>query len=136
MTISDLHSGLTATTQNPPTYAAGLGELIRAQRLYMGLVARGMAHQLRMDRRDYQRVENGQDECPPGLLDKIAACVEEFDLRVDAILAAAERGGVPLRLQVSTDPRQELDRCVVGRAAVEGLQLDPPVIIMPVADGG
>lgn len=135
MTISDLHGGLTAITPNPPTYAAGLGELIRAQRLYTGLVARGMAHKLKMDRRDYQRVENGQDECPPGLLDKIAAVVDEFNQRVDAMLDAAERGGAPVRLQVATDPSQEWERVVIGRAAVEGLQLDPPVIIMPVADG-
>ena len=132
MTISDLHGGLTAITPNPPTYTAGLGELIRAQRLYIGLIPRGMAHQLKMDRRDYQRIENGQDECPPGLLDKIAASVEEFNMRVDAIVDAAERGGAPVRLQVSSDPRKEWERCVVARAAAEGLQMDPPLSIMPV----
>lgn len=123
----------TTETINPPTYTAGLGELIRAQRLYIGLIPRGMAHQLRMDRRDYQRIENGQDDCPPGLLDKMAASVEEFDARVDAILAAGERAGAPQRLEVNTDPRYEWERCVISRAAVEGLQMDPPVIIMPVA---
>lgn len=133
---------MTAPEPNPPTYTAGLGEFIRAHRLYTGLVARGMARYLQLDRRDYQRIENGQDDCPPGLLDKLAVLVNKFDDDVAALISAAEReaadrGERTLTVTVSTDPREEWERCVTSKAAIlltdhDPLASDPAVQIVPV----
>jgi len=123
--------------QNPPTYTAGLGELIRSHRLYIGLVARGMAKHLQLDRRDYQRIENGQDDCPPGLLDKVGDLVDKFDNDVSVLIEAALRetitsGDPTVSLTVSDNPAAEWERCVVARAAVEAIDMDEPLAILPV----
>ena len=52
----------------PATYTHGLGELIRAHRLYMCLSKDDMAARLKMNPRTYDRIESGQRDCPPGLL--------------------------------------------------------------------
>lgn len=121
------------TEQNPPTYTAGLGEWIRAQRLYTGLSQRGMAKHLGdMDRRSYQRIENGQDDCPPGLLDTVHELLNKFDAEVSTVSDAAvqEQGGGTAKalVQVPSDPREEWTRCVVSRAAVESMALLPVLV--------
>lgn len=105
------------TPQRPADYAEGLGELIRAHRVYVGLSQRAMAARLGKDRRDYQRIENGRDACPPGLLGQVEAMSDQFDTAVDTLInhAAAEGGTEVL---VDTDPRWEWERNVAGRAAL------------------
>lgn len=115
--------------KNPHDYTHGLGEFIRAHRLYIGLSQRGMAKNLGdMDRRSYQRIENDQDPCPPGLVDTVRELVAKFETEVDAVIDAAsaelERKygiAVDTAVKVSApgDPRQEWERCVVARAAVD-----------------
>lgn len=123
---------MTTTEQNPPTRTAGLGELMRAKRLYTGLSQRGFAKHLNdMDRRSYQRYETGQDDMPPGLLDTVDALLDDFDSQVAAVIEAADReiaetnatGLLPVF--VPTDPRQEYERCIVARAAVDGGHIMP-----------
>ncbi|AGS81502.1 helix-turn-helix DNA-binding protein [Mycobacterium phage Holeinone] len=118
-------------TKEPADYTDGLGELMRAKRLYIGLSQRGMAKHLSdMDRRSYQRIENGQDAMPPGLMTTVDTLVDKFDSEVDSVISAAERehearGGRYLEVTVPRDPRQEWERCVVARAAVEGGLIRP-----------
>lgn len=99
----------------PIRSTAGLGELIRAYRLYLGLSQREMADRLGKARRDYQRIEKDQDRCPPGLITVIEALVDQFDEDVDVVLAEATlNGGADL---IYTED-QEWERNVAGRAAV------------------
>lgn len=121
----------TLTERNPATYTEGLGELVHAKRLYTGLTQRGFAKALGMDRRAFQRIENGQDATPPGLLDTVAGVLDKFDSQVSAVSEAADReieathcSGL-LPVFVPSDPRQEWERCVVARAAVEGGHIVP-----------
>lgn len=121
--------------KNPPDYTHDLGEFIRAHRLYLGLSQRGMAKNLGdMDRRSYQRIENGQDPCPPGLLDTISELVAKFESEVDAVIEAAtaeldreygDNMDVRLKVRAPSDPRREWERAVVGRAAVDSTCVVP-----------
>lgn len=98
----------------PATYTHGLGELIRAHRLYMCLNKDDMAARLKMNPRTYDRIENGQRDCPPGLLDSIREVVAAFEADVDA-LAEADPGTVRVR----DGQKDAWLRAVAGRAAVE-----------------
>jgi transcriptional regulator with XRE-family HTH domain len=109
---------------NPDTYTPGLGEFIRAARLYIGLSKDGMAHRLGMSDRSYERIESCERDCPPGLLDSIDAIMDAFDTEVGAVIAAATDVGDKV-ITVSTEPREEWHRCVVGRAAVESRRVIP-----------
>ncbi len=114
-------------TPNPDTYTAGLGEIIRAARLYMGLSKDGMAKKLTMSDRSYERIESGERDCPPGLLDSIDALIDAFEDQVEEVITAA-RESATSTLEISGDPRQEWRRCVVGRAALESRALLPVLI--------
>jgi transcriptional regulator with XRE-family HTH domain len=109
---------------NPDVYMEGLGETIRAHRTYLGLSKGGMARQLGMSNRSYERIEDGTADCPPGLLDTIDKVTERFDREVQSLVRQAERVG-PVEIPVSNDIRQEWRRNVVARAAV----LEPNVIV-------
>lgn len=113
--------------KNPDTYTAGLGELIRASRLYIGLSKDGMAHRLGMTDRSYERIESGERDCPPGLLDSIDALMDQFDDEVFRLVQDATASGDKV-VDVSTEPREEWWRCVVGRAAVESKRVMPRAI--------
>lgn len=97
---------------NPPDYATGLGETIRAHRMYLGLSKDTMADKLGMNPRSYERIENNQRACPPGLLDTIDKIADAFDTAV----AAIRDGDGPLILRHTLD---DWDRAIYGRAAVE-----------------
>lgn len=112
------------TEKNPPVYTAGLGELIRASRLYIGLSKDGMARKLGMTDRSYERIESGERDCPPGLLDSVDALMDAFDDDVFNLIRSATDAGDKV-VEVSTEPRQEWHRCVVGRAAVESKRVMP-----------
>lgn len=113
--------------KNPSDYTSGLGELIRASRLYIGLSKDGMAHRLSMSDRSYERIESGERDCPPGLLDSIDTLMDKFDIEVAAIINEATAAGDAV-ISVSTEPREEWFRCVVGRAAVESKRVMPRAI--------
>lgn len=101
----------------PTERCYGLGELIYAHRIYMGLSQRGMARRLKFDRRDYQRIEQGRNECPVGFLTKVTDLVDLFDQVADTIVdKALADGGVTI--VIDTDPRWEWERNVAGRAAL------------------
>ncbi|AKF14708.1 hypothetical protein SEA_ALANGRANT_43 [Mycobacterium phage AlanGrant] len=103
----------------PEGYEHGFGEIIRAHRMYVGLNQREMAVMLGKSRRDYQRIESGQDACPPGLLTKVEGVTDAFDDDVAKIIAAAEETANRLLVvAVSNAPGQEWHRLVAGRAAV------------------
>lgn len=106
-----------------PEYTEGHGELIRALRLYTGLSQREMARRIGRERRDYQRIENGQDACPAEFLAAMQKMANQFDNAVDVVIAAAEQmrseGRGFVHLQVLGDDFAAWERAVVGRAAVE-----------------
>ena len=107
----------------PADYTSELAETIRARRLYTGISQRGFAKALDVDRRTYQRIENGQEDCWPGFLDQVHAVLDKFDAEVSAISDAAnvetDLTGNPVTLRVPTDPREEWERAVASRASVE-----------------
>ncbi|QGH75295.1 HTH DNA binding protein [Mycobacterium phage Quesadilla] len=118
--------------RRPETHSWGLGEIIRAHRLFIGLSQREMAERVGKDRRDYQRIENGQDKCPPGLLSQVEELSDAFAYQVERVLDEAERraerpGAGPLELAVTIggSPGNEWDRLVAGRAAVETTETAP-----------
>lgn len=118
--------------QNPPVHTDGLGELIRSYRLYLGLSQRGMAERLSKNRRDYQRIENNQDRCPPGMLSTIEALTDRFEAHVDMVLdAAQEQGSLTVEINLQEDTDMEWERNVAGRAAVVAAGGDeyPPIIL-------
>ena len=99
------------------TYTEGLGENVRAARVYMGLGQRAMADALKMDRRDYQRIENGRDACPPGFIHRVEELLEQFDSQVDILVDLTNRNG-PVTLSVRPGTEYEWERSVAGQAAV------------------
>lgn len=119
-------------TVRPETYATGLGEIIRAHRLYLGLSQEAMAARLGRDKRDLQRIERGKDKCPPGLLTEVETLSDQFAHDVETVLESAERYGGAV-LAVSTDPAHEWDRLVAGRAAVE-TAADAPITLTIVGE--
>ena len=102
---------MNATMPNPPNYTSGLGETIRAHRLYMGLSREAMAAHLGMADRSYARIESNQRDCPPGLIDTLHAMADRFDADVVAARSCDQ-------LELSQDA-DEWTRAVAGRAAVE-----------------
>lgn len=123
------------TQKNPPEYAQGLGELIRAHRLYMGLTKDGMANKLGMSDRSYERIESGERDCPPGLIDHIDAVVDAFDTEVEtaitqseAMLAGADNTDDVVRIELRSHPRNEWIRAVIGRAAIRSGLIMPVLI--------
>ena len=135
MTTATAASEKQASEQNPAEYTAGLGELINAARTYIGISKLGMAVKLGMRIRSYQRIENGDDECPPGLLDTIDALIAKFDAEVEQVVAAAEQrlaeagnDDETVVVSVSSEPREEWSRLVVGRAAVTSGLITPIIV--------
>lgn len=118
---------------NPETYTTGLAEPIAAHRAYTGLSQRGMARRLGVDRRDYQRIEQGRDACPPGFMDKVLALVEAFDSAVDSVVDyATKHGGVAL--EVRRDQDAEWERNVAYRAHVMGDTDAAPITLSVVGE--
>lgn len=119
----------------PPERTEGLGELVRALRLYTGLSQREITRKIKMDRRTYQRVENGQEPCPAGFIDTMRELADEFDKHVDAAIAAASglvaanTTGDAIKIEVRDGDEHVWERAVIGRAAVEN------DLIMPIMVG-
>ena len=115
------------TDLNPPEPTFGLGELIRAKRVYLGLSQRELARTIPIDRRTYQRIENGTEQCPTGFVDTMDKLLDAFDREVEETTGAAERmigannvaGAVHFNVNTDEDPAHVWTRAVIGRAAVE-----------------
>lgn len=119
-------------TINPATPTAGYSELIRAHRLYLGLSQRELARVIPMDRRTYQRIESGTEQCPAGFLDTMVNLVDKFDREVDEsiratrMLSNGKDTAVPLRVDAEED--HVWGRAVIGRAAVESGLIMPTLV--------
>lgn len=118
---------------NPPDYTYDLDELLRAYRGYLGLSQRAMADRLGIREDSYRRIELGTAACFPGLIDRLNAIVEEFLADVDKVVKMAElTADKPIELDVSEDVKDQWQRAVIGRAAVEcGLII--PILVGDVA---
>jgi len=112
------------TLTGPDTYTHGLGELIRSHRLYMCITRDEMAARLNMNPRTYERIEAGQRECPPGLLDTLRGVLEDFERDVDRVADNA-----PGEVKVSGFPSKSWERAVAGRASVETAGAIIPVLV-------
>lgn len=113
---------MSTPTPQPESYTHGLGEMIRAHRLYVGLSQYGMAAKLGYQRRQYQRIESDRDACPPGLMTKIEQLTDEFDTTVDAIIEyAKEHNGANIKVEMESSTaggQWEWERNAAGRAAM------------------
>lgn len=116
------------TTQTPPDYAEGYGELVRAHRVYMGLSQRTLADRIGMGERSLSDIEVGRRRCPPGFIDTIKRIADEFDEQVQKVIGQCDAAGCA-KIPVNDDPQNEWERSIVGRAAVES------GLIMPIIDG-
>ena len=113
---------MTAPTvsRKPETPTHGLGEIIRAHRLFIGLSQESMAERVGKDLGDYMHIEDGTLACPVGLLGQVERLADNFGIAVDSILRyAAKNHGATLVVKVTDQPGDEWDRLVAGRAAVE-----------------
>jgi len=116
---------------NPETYRTDLGQEITAHRAYMGLSQRGMARRLDVERRNYQRIEQGRDACPPGFLDKVNVLVDQFDAAVDSILDyAAKQDDRTVNIEIQSAGCWEWERNVAYRAHVVSAWQDNPVTVV------
>lgn len=127
---------------NPPKITDGLGELIRAMRIYTGLSQRELVSKLRIDRRTYQRIENGQEPCPVGFLDTMEGLIDDFEKQVDVAIEEAEKmvicslnpDDIPesdrkrVHFPVTDSDADSWTRAVIGRAAVESGGVVVPVM--------
>ena len=93
--------------------------------MYLGLTKAAMADALGMAERSYTRIEIGERECPPGLLDTVEEVVEKFD---DAVDDVADTTPDPT-VQVGDIPGGEWYRAVVGRAAVITAGKITPILV-------
>jgi transcriptional regulator with XRE-family HTH domain len=121
------------TTQRPPDYAEGYGELVRAHRLYIGASQRTMAERIGMAERSLSDIEVGRRACPPGFIDTLDRVVGEFDDAVDTVMRSARQrtdndGHQQMAVEVSDKPNKEWDRLVMGRAAVHSKGRIVPVL--------
>lgn len=113
---------------NPEVYTEGLGELIRAKRLYTGLSKDGFAKQLGMADRSYERIEDGTAPTPPGLLDSVERVLDRFDHEVVAVVGTLPSDESVITMNVDDRPRNEWNRAVVARAAVESSRITPILV--------
>jgi transcriptional regulator with XRE-family HTH domain len=105
-------------------HLTGLGEVLRAARLYLGLSKTGIALKLSMAERSYTRMERGERPIPAGVLESLDEAMDEFDTAVELLIERATRSG-DLRIDVTTEPEGEWHRAVVGRACIESRRITP-----------
>ena len=121
--------------KQPPEYAEGWGELIRAHRAYIGISQRTMADKLKMGERSLSDIEVGRRACPPGFLNAVQEISQEFygDVKklmdaADAALTDTDDPHAWFELPVSDDAQQEWQRSAISRAAVENGNIMPKLI--------
>jgi transcriptional regulator with XRE-family HTH domain len=112
----------------PECYTEGLAEVIRGFRLYVGLSKDALAERIGMATRTYERIEYGERDCPPGLLDTLQAMVVEFDTEVERVVDAAAGGEYGDHLAIPVSPLKEWERCVVARAAMMSPKITPVLV--------
>jgi hypothetical protein len=118
------YSAQRVAQQGDTGYVEGMGEVLRAARLYVALSKAGIADKLGMAERSYARMESGDRPIPPGLMDSLDAVLDEFDSAVELLVERATRSG-DLSMTVSTEPEGEWHRAVVGRACIESRRIMP-----------
>jgi hypothetical protein len=118
------YSAQRVAQQGDTGYVEGMGEVLRAARLYVALSKAGIADKLCMAERSYARMESGDRPIPPGLMDSLDAVLDEFDSAVELLVERATRSG-DLSMTVSTEPEGEWHRAVVGRACIESRRIMP-----------
>ena len=120
------------TTPRPAGYTDGWGELIRAHRMFLGLSQRSLSERLGMYEKSLSDIEVGRRDCPPGFLDSIVGIVNDFDRDVEKAIQVASaqipKGETMLRIEVSSDPKSDWNRAVIGRAAVESGTIMPILV--------
>lgn len=116
-------------TPRPADYAQGYGELVRAYRYYVGLTPKAMAKKLSMSEPSLTDIETGRRACPAGLIDNLDKVATEFDDAVQGAIRNVENligEDNPCKFAgVDVDPRDEWQRAVIGRAAVESAMILP-----------
>lgn len=112
---------------NPPDFTSGLGETVRAHRLYTGLSREGFAKACGLGRvESLKDIETERRRAPAGFLDTVAEVVDRFDAEVDDEIKMAELNGVtPVLREVSDHPMREWHRAVVSRACVVSKAITP-----------
>lgn len=103
---------------------AGYGELLRAHRYYIGLSPKAWSKRMNMLEFDLRNAELEHNDCPLRLVDAAAEVVDEFDGDVKATINNVETETAEIVL-VNVDPRDEWQRVVIGRAAVESAMILP-----------
>jgi hypothetical protein len=105
-------------------YVEGMGEVLRAARLYVAMSKGGFATKLGMAERSFVRMERGERPIPPGLLDTVDTVLDEFDTAVELLTERATRSG-DLTIEVTATVEGEWHRAVVGRACIESRRITP-----------
>jgi hypothetical protein len=105
-------------------YVEGMGEVLRAARLYVGMSKGGFAAKLGMAERSFVRMERGERPIPPGLFDTVDAVLDVFDTAVELVIKRATRSG-DLTIDVTDAGDGEWHRAVVGRACIESRRITP-----------
>ena len=119
--------------KQPPEYAEGWGELIRAHRAYIGISQRTMAAKLNMGERSLSDIEVGRRSCPPGFLNAVQDVTQEFYRDVERVMSTAstwsdDNDGDMMELPINDDPKREWSRAVIHRAAVESGDIMPTIV--------
>lgn len=114
------------TNKRPSDYAQGWGELIRAHRNFIGISQRALAYRMKLSERSLSDIEVGRRSCPPGFLDAVETVADEFDNDVEKVIEVAQGCTDEMfTIKVDPDPKNEWQRAVVGRAAVESGKIMP-----------
>jgi hypothetical protein len=119
--------------KQPPDYADGWGELIRAHRAYIGISQRTMAGKLKMSERSLSDIEVGRRSCPPGFLNAVQEITQQFYESVAMIRRHADEAldGTEFEfyeIPVFVDPKMEWERAVIDRASVDGGNIMPKIV--------
>lgn len=106
-----------------PGWTEGLGELVRAHRLYTGLSPRAFADECGIREQSLIDIETGRRDTPDGLMQTVEKVVERFDDEVEQVVRRAEemlvgKEDATVHLEVTDEYGKEWQRAVVGRAAV------------------
>lgn len=94
------------------------GELLWSYRSYLGLTQRGLAFITSMPRYQLQRMERNAEPCTMELFEKLGTLVTLFNEEVELLKEKAEVSQTPFTLVTGSQPSQEWERSIVGRAAL------------------
>ena len=113
------------TAPRPAEYKDNYGELVRAYRMYLGLSQRTMAEKLGIAERSLSDIEVCRRPCPRGFIDSVEKVVDAFEADVQQMIGSLAEWANDVEVKVTDHPRQEWQRAVVARAAVESGRILP-----------